>query len=497
MNPKQIAVIILTALLIATAGIGIFLFLQNNKLSQDNQSLQSQIQGFQSKESDLLAKAKKLEKDQQELNDKIRQKEKEREESQHAYDGLKSKVDELNSQIASANQDRDDYKGRVDTMRKERDDLMEKVRNQKEKIVEKIVEKPVEKIVYRDRPASGATETDDQAKSGSVAASPENASADVSEQKGDQYWANVLKEKESLKLDLQKAQSELDQSALQVVELKKQNSDIQIQLKNLTDLKEDLEKKLSRDKEDLEIQIANEKKEFDRKIKYSEDLANSLSMEVARAHSDQKDSVERAEKYKQDSMALQDQIKQLSTTKLALERTIAAMNTDKVSMQKRLDQTEGAIQGRIDEIWKIKQNLDQKISQLPSTNNSPNSKASSAEVELPPIVVNPSAGSGFNETPKTQQPEKRSASPSRSAANTVAAPSKDQGTIISINEPNNFVIVDLGEGDASQVGRKLTVYRDNNPVGSLEVIQVRKDISAADIKESNGALRVGDTVRYN
>ena len=491
-KPVLIAIIVLTALLLACAGVGGYLFLQNNKLNQDNQSLQSQIQSYQSKESELLVKAKKLEKDQQDLNDKIRQKEKERDQSQQAYDGLKTKMDELNSQIVQANQDKDDYKGRVDTIRKERDELMEKLKNQKEKIVEKIVERPVEKIVYRDRPTFGATGSEDATKAAAPAAM--ELPVDTGEQKGDQYWANVLKEKESLKLDLQKAQAELDQSALQVVELKKQNSDIQMELKNLTNLKEDLEKKISRDKEDLESQIANEKKDFDRKVKYSEDLANSLSMEVARAHTDQKDSVQRAEKYKQDSIALQEQIKQLSSTKLALERTISQINQDKVSMQRRLDQTEGAIQGRIDEIWKIKQNLDQKISQLPSA---PINRPSSAEVELPPIVVNPSTGSGFNETPKSQL-EKRTAPSSKTKASspTVEA-GKEQGTIISINEPNNFVIVDLGEGDSAQVGRKLTVLRDNNPVGSLEIIQVRKDISAADIKESNGALRVGDTVRYN
>ncbi len=477
-KPMQAAVIILFVLLVGSAGIAGYFLLQNQKLAQENQSFQSQIQEFQNKENDLLSKAKKLERDQQDLNDKIRQKEKERDQAQQAYDGLKSKVDDLNNQISQLSQDRDDYKGRVDTMRKERDDLVERLKNQKEKIVEK--------IVYKDRESDATSDT--------------AVAEDSGIEKGDQYWANVLKEKESLKLDLQKAQSELDQSALQVVELKKQNNDIQMQLKNLTDLKDDLEKKLARDKEDLENQLAAERKEYERKVKYSEDLANSLSMEVARAHSDQKDDAARAEKYKQDSMALQDQIRQLSSTKLALEKTIAQINQEKISMQKRLDQTEGAIQGRIDEIWKIKQNLDQKISQLPS-NPAPSNvttRVATPEVELSPIVVNPNANDMPQQAPKPQAAQQsKDKKRAQSAPQPVAVANKDQGTIISINEPNNFVIVDLGEGDGSQVGRKMTVMRDNNPVGSLEVIQVRKDISAADIKESNGALRVGDIVRYN
>lgn len=488
-KPIQAAVIILFVLLIGSAGIAAFFLLQNQKLAQENQSLQTRVNEFQAKESDLIAKADKLKNDQQVLKDRMSENEKERDQAKQALEELKSKTETLNRQIADANQDRDDYKGRVETMRRERDELVERMRNQKEKVVEKIVEK----IVYKDRDSG----------SGDVMNTDfNNVSNDVmpSEQRGDQYWANVLKEKEKLKLDLQKAQSDLDQSVLQVVELRKNNDDIQMQLKHLTDLKDELERKLDRDSKDLEIRMANERKELERRIKYSEDLANSLSMEVARTRSDKEADSERAEKYKQDNLALQDQIRQLHSTKLALEKTIVQMNQEKVTMSKRLDQTEGAIQGRIDEIWKIKQNLDQKISQLPTSNvvvaptQVKSTKVASPEVELSPIVVNPSTNTIVSETPRVQAVSKNQPKP-RASANVSA--SKTQGTIISINEPNNFVIVDLGENDASQVGHSMTVLRDNKPVGTLEVIQVRKDISAADIKNSNGALRVGDIVRYN
>ena len=140
-------------------------------------------------------------------------------------------------------------------------------------------------------------------------------------------------------------------------------------------------------------------------------------------------------------------------------------------VQRKLNETEGAIQGRIDEIWQIKQNLDQKISQLPST--------SLNEVELPPIVVNANS--------QSQQIQN---------APQVTETGKSQGTIISINEPNNFAIVDLGEGDGSQVGKRLNVFRNNKSIAILEVIQVRKDISAADIKQSSIKIKVGDIVRY-
>ena len=130
------------------------------------------------------------------------------------------------------------------------------------------------------------------------------------------------------------------------------------------------------------------------------------------------------------------------------------------------------IQARIDEVWKIKQNLDQKIAELP---------AKGREVELPPIIVNAKVQAG----------------PDAAAMNrTTAEPVPEKaGSIISINEQNNFVIVDLGEGEGSHVGKQLKAYRGNNAIADLEVIQVRKDISAADIKSKSTVLRVGDIVR--
>ena len=73
---------------------------------------------------------------------------------------------------------------------------------------------------------------------------------------------------------------------------------------------------------------------------------------------------------------------------------------------------------------------------------------------------------------------------------------KTQGSIISINETNNFVIVDLGqENSPVSVGNPLKVYRGSNQIATLEVIQLRRDICAADIKDKSSELKVGDVVK--
>lgn len=69
------------------------------------------------------------------------------------------------------------------------------------------------------------------------------------------------------------------------------------------------------------------------------------------------------------------------------------------------------------------------------------------------------------------------------------------GRIVSVNEENNFVIVDVGEEAGVGLGDALSVYRDSKYVAQLEVIQVRKDIAAADIKNQWTQVQVGDTIR--
>jgi hypothetical protein len=70
------------------------------------------------------------------------------------------------------------------------------------------------------------------------------------------------------------------------------------------------------------------------------------------------------------------------------------------------------------------------------------------------------------------------------------------GQVLAVNEENNFVIIDLGQTDNVRVGQIFSVYRANQKIGSVEVIQTRNEISAADIKSvsSGSKIKVGDVV---
>ena len=439
----RVSVWILGVLVVVSAAVAVFALMQKQTLLAHEQTLQSKIESDAKELSTLSSKGQKLQDNVDQLNNKISQIQQEKAQIQSQYDEVKHKADDLQTQMEQANSDRDDWKNRVETMRKERDDLMEKLKNQPTKIVYR---DRIKKIIVHD--ALAAAEPAAAPAAAPLAVNPNSG-------KGDEYWASVLRQKAALQIEVEKEKTALNQAALQVIDLKKQNSDLDLEIKKVT----------------------NEKDEIIQKIKYGQDLADNLSIDLARSRNDQKSVNDRADKLKEENLELQSQIRTLSSTKLELERNISRLTDDKDAMQKKLVETESIIQSRIDDIWKIKEGLDKKLSENASS-------SSSGSVELPPIIVN---------APSAQQ----QVSPEIPSA-PVSGRGKTQGSIISINQPNNFVIVDAGqENSAVGVGNALKVYRDGRQIASLEVIQVRRDICAADIKDKSAELKVGDIVRLN
>ena len=441
--------LILGFCVLVSATFAVMTYLQKQSLQGKNQSLQSQISDDESKLADSASKTKSLQDQVDQLNGKVTQAQQDKSQVQSLYDELKHKSDDLQAQLTQANSDRDDWKNRVETMRHERDDLMEKIKNQPSKIVYRY---KIRKVIVHDGAVSD----------NSSATPAPTASGDTSAAQGDEYWAGVLRQKAALQVELEKEKASVDQAALQVVDLKKQNSDLELEVK----------------------EVNNEKDEIIQKIKYGQDLADNLSIDLARSRNDQKAVNDRADRLKEENVELQSQIRDLSSTKLELEKTVSRLSDDKDAMQKKLIETESVIQSRIDDIWKIKEGLDKKLAENDSTTPSTTTSSSAAGMELPPIIVNSPQQGSAQQAPASSPPA-------------ASAPvGKTQGTIISINETNNFVIVDFGQENSSvYVGNVLKVYRNAQQVATLEVIQVRREICAADIKDKTADIKVGDVVK--
>ncbi len=328
-----------------------------------------------------------------------------------------------------------DLSTKLTNLTAERDDWRTRVdglKKERDQLIAKLQEKPEPPPV----PAQPATMPADLAASGNTQ---------------DSYWGQVLREKAGLELRLNELQSQLSQKSVDIEELKKKNSDMELELG----------------------QLKNEKEDIERHIKYNEDVVNTLSIDLAREKNDKRYIVDRTEKFRAENVALRAQIKGLSAAKFALEKTIAKLTEDKKAMEDKLATTESVIQSRADEVMTIKKSLDRKLDA--------SSDAGSQEVELPPIIVSaaPAARQVENNPSSAAQPQGAGWN----------------GHILNVNNDNNFVIIDLGEDSGIQVGDSLSVYRGSKYIADLEIIQVRKDICAADIKQKGTKILVGDSVK--
>lgn len=133
---------------------------------------------------------------------------------------------------------------------------------------------------------------------------------------------------------------------------------------------------------------------------------------------------------------------------------------------KSLSEGKEDLENKLAQLQKEKSSLQQKISQLDKSKES---------IELSPIVV--------RSQPQDNSPQEKEAAAGQA------------GKILAVNKDNNFVIIDLGEESGVETGKALKVYRQEEPVGAIEVIEVRKNISACDIKNESAPIEVGDTVR--
>src|SRR3989338_2556329 len=399
-NAIKLALFVLLLLFGFSAFMALSALSQKSVLEKSKAELEQKLIETSDRESKLLAQKKQIEQELQAAKDSEAK--------------TRSQYNSLNEQISPLTKERDDWKGRVESVRKERDDLMAKLQEQPS------ISLPL-----------------------SLPATPEPSVAMPSGEVPDNYLAAILKEKASLGVKIKELEDQAMADAVALEELRKKNSDVDLELGHLK----------------------NQNDELARKIKYSKDLANTLSIELAREKNDKRYVAERVDKFKEENLNLRSQIKELSSAKVSLEKTIARLNEDRDKITQRLAETESVIQNRIDEIVDIKSNIDKRLK---------TDSGESKEIELPPIIVS---------------------APGKETAVQEAGTAGLDGRVLSINPDNNFVVVNLGEEAGIQLGDSLGVYRGSKYIAGLEVIQVRKNICAADIKQKNAKIQVGDAVK--
>jgi chromosome segregation ATPase len=415
------------ALLLVSLGFGGYSLFEKQKIEEEKAVLQGELDQAASRDTKQQLQIKTLEDENKNIDARLQEEIIKtgslQDEIDAAQNEFKALEEDLRNQITKLNDEKKGWDQRIDRISKERDELLVKLQSAS---AQQPAQQKEPEIYRPSQPGYEVQSTRDAV--------------------DEAYWAEILKQKAQLEVEVESLKDKIGQDSLQIVELKQKNQELELKIDTLE----------------------SEKSQIETTIMNNEEMTNRISLELARAKNDRKFEETQVGKLKEENLELRGQLKELITSKNALEKSIIRLTQDKVKMEKKIGQTETIIQSKIDEIWEIKDSLDQSIKSsgvATSTND---------EVELPPIVVK--AG---NETTNFNK--------------SMSSPGFN-GKVVSINDENNFVIVDIGETQGLRLGDTLSVYRDSKYIARLEVIQVRKDIAAADIKDQWSQVRIGDAI---
>jgi chromosome segregation ATPase len=262
----------------------------------------------------------------------------------------------------------------------------------------------------------------------------------TSNQADETYWAGILKAKSALEIQLKALKEKLDENMIKLNEAEKGKSEL-----------------------DLEVNRLNaEKDDIIRELNYNKKLVDNISLELLREKKDKRTLGDQFSTLKEENFVLSNQLKQTLAAKISLEKKLNDIENKKENLDLKMSQVNSVLQERISELRDIKKEIE---------STSINSSAINSMIELPAIVVKSESGKDSDED------------------------SSSRGSVVSVDRKNNFVIVNIGQDQGIEIGKSFKVYRNSAEIGKVEVIKVRKDISACDIKQERTAIDVGDEVR--
>lgn len=254
--------------------------------------------------------------------------------------------------------------------------------------------------------------------------------------------------------------------------------------------------KASKEKQDFQQQymlIAKERDDLSEKIKTLQKNNELLRGDLSNLQREKQRLGQRLEDnlapIKDENDKLKQQLDKLSALKSSLEADLEKTKGEKSGLERKLSQIDSVLQQSLTRFkyFTIKEQLDSiagtgTAAAQPQAQTAQPLKSTQLDkdsVVLPPIIVKPQAES---------KPE----TPLRLKNNIY---SKPIGTVLELNKENKFIIVDLGLEGGIKLGDTFEVYKQGNPIATIEVIQVRQSISACDIREEMMPVEVGDIVR--
>ena len=336
---------------------------------------------------------------------------------------LASNIEQLNSRLRSAKNELDSKNAELDSAKKAIADLEQKYELAKSSRDELLAK-------FKSRPQ---------------VAPPQEAPATP-----DAYWANILKAKKELEMQLVTVRDELRSSKVVTEQLQRDRVSLELDVKNL-----------QREKDDLQ-----------RQLDYNKKLMDSIAQELVRERNDKIKIDENATVIKNENALISRQLKTLNARKGELENKLKDYEEQKEKLEGSVTDIENKLTDKISQVDTLKKELESIRGDNSKAEPLPVEKKGS--VELPPIVV-------------------RSESQGEPVRSRKMA---DLSTkILKIDRDGNFVIIDIGEESGERPGDNYGVYRDGKKIAGIEVIKTSKTVSACDIKKEFLPIKVGDIVK--
>jgi chromosome segregation ATPase len=365
-------------------------------------------------------------------------------------DVLKETNNSLNTQLANLNKENNQIKEEFNTVKKSLETLnLEKT--DAEKSFKSLTEE-------RDKLKSALGQLNAQLNAGQAGGQEVRPRTEEAvSPTADAYWAGILKKKAELELKLDNLRQDLKAAKLENEQLK-------------------------RDKDRLGIDMQSyetEQKDAAREFEYNRKLADNLTAELTREKTDKFQMADTLKALKNENRFLKQQLKIIYDRKTKLEEKFSVLQDKNAALESNMAKMESFVREKILQVDSLKGDLGIMSSTqvqgkaAPRENTENISTGKSGSIELAPIVVRPQEES----YPKT---------PGQAGKET---------SVIAVNRDNNFVIIGIGSNSGVKVGDTFQIFRKEDPVAIVKVIQARENISACDINSENTPIAVGDTVR--
>ena len=256
----------------------------------------------------------------------------------------------------------------------------------------------------------------------------------------EEYWADFVRMKAALEIKVEDLNKQLSDTKMKLAEFDRSNKELTIKI-------DEVSKERDRVEKDMEIK---------------ERTMNIMSRDLVSEREARKIAMEELAKLRSENVGYKRELVMLNKEKVTLQGNVKDASDKRDTLEQKISGVENVMKGKSLELEELQKELTTTIK-----GDTGVTTRETTSVELPPIVVK--SGSG---------------------------PKGLRGEVLAVNPEEKFIVVNLGEASGVGPGNQLKVLRKNKEIGSVEIIETRKDISAADIKNVAPGVNIqeGDIV---